>query len=700
MRILLLMTLLFFASGASIYAEPELVEVARLGRGTARTLSWHPGGNMLAIGGSAGIWLFDKDYQQINHYSTSPVQWIRFSPDGKYLMVSFTNSEMTAIWQFDSNGTLLGGSQAVALNSYYARWSPDSKWIATYHGQWKQGEFQGVQVEVWNVTSLERIWTDYIFDNIVDVVWSPNSQYLASASRDGTIVIIDADSGEIQQTIPLQDDLNQRTLFDVTGIAVDNMGQGLWLTFDGSTSLWHLDLQDNELTESDIHAPYVYYRLEGLESFPNSNYMIVENQGGGGAEGSLYILSEGVEPTQIAYQDTIIDYTWASGTYRFITLTNNGMVRDIDLKSDVQTEQQLFANSGRIEWSPNSRWLLETTGYNPFDFSYPIMVWDISKTNFESYQPNHVMYPYLSAKWSRWLPDGDTVMVFSDITVPHALCLTYDVERWNVRDDVVSLFWEVGICGLQNAPDLEINWDYVIDWTDDFGLVASASGEEIFVAKESTYNEKIVTFTAEGHVKSVDWSPDENYLLSISEDQESERSFVEVWSLSSADRVIQLPVSENFVSANWSPDGQSMTIVEGENEIYTLSIIDTLTVDKHIELTFDAMPALKWKPDGLQLAVNRTPIEREAIDIIDVETGDVIPLVTHRDVISITGFDWHPSQDWLAISTGYKLIIYDVDHQSILTSIDSDNYIIGWPPDGTMLATRHPGQIISIWIRI
>jgi len=672
-----------------VRAQAEISEIARLGRGSASSLSWRPDGEILAVGGSAGVWFFDPDYQQLAHYPDFPAWKIEFSPDGNYLAVS-NFDDITEFWRLGSEGELLARSEALSLYGYNLRWSPDSKNISTFYARRKDREFQGMQLNIWDAAGQLR-WSIPVSDSVVDVVWSPDSQYLAAIDEDGSIVVMDSATGETTQIIQLPQEM-----YSPTGIAFQDDGEGFWLIFEGSQKLWSWNLRENRLIETPSEMQFVFGGLWRLEKQPDGQFLTTRDFGGGGAPGGIYILGEEIVPIFIMYDDYIVDYAWMPGTNRLTLLTGNGMIRDRNVLSDDSTEYQLFASQNVIAWSPDSRWIVQTTGTNPSNFSYPVMLWDVTQAGLESYQPDQVMYPYLSAKWSRWLPDSQHVMVFSDNTVPHALCLIYGLEKWAIFDDAVTYEWEGGLCGLQNMPDTsDLNWDYVGDWTEDFSRAASAYRNEISIFKEIPDNDLITKFEAEARVISVDWSPHANYLLAVSERQDTGEIFVEVWELSTRKRMFLLPLTEPLIWAEWSPDERSLEIVTGSEADYTLSIVDVPTGSKRFDISFIGLPTIRWKPDGTQLAIMQTPIEGEKIDIVDSQTGEAFPLVTMSDVITITGMDWHPSGNFLAISTGSELRIYE--DRSVVTSVSSESRVIAWSPDGTMLATRYPDETIGIW---
>jgi WD40 repeat protein len=50
----------------------QITQLARLGRGSASYLDWHPEGEMIALGGGWGMWLLDQDFQEVLHFTDLP----------------------------------------------------------------------------------------------------------------------------------------------------------------------------------------------------------------------------------------------------------------------------------------------------------------------------------------------------------------------------------------------------------------------------------------------------------------------------------------------------------------------------------------------------------------------------------------------------------------------------------------------------
>ena len=61
---------------------------ARLGRGIVKVVQYSPDGTRLAVGGDAGIWLYDVATREVKFLltdHTGPVHNVAFSPDGRIL---------------------------------------------------------------------------------------------------------------------------------------------------------------------------------------------------------------------------------------------------------------------------------------------------------------------------------------------------------------------------------------------------------------------------------------------------------------------------------------------------------------------------------------------------------------------------------------------------------------------------------------
>ena len=156
---------------------PEGV-LARLGKGTVEEVAFSPDGQVLAVAGSIGIWLYDvATYRELALLAghTDVISSVSFSPDGS--MLASGGSEVI-LWDVSSRSQLatLQGHSPVSF-------SPDGSMLASG---------SGFDVVLWDVSSRGQLaaleghtaW-------ISSVSFSSDGSMLASGGGDGTVILWD-----------------------------------------------------------------------------------------------------------------------------------------------------------------------------------------------------------------------------------------------------------------------------------------------------------------------------------------------------------------------------------------------------------------------------------------------------------------------------------------------------------------------------
>ncbi len=145
-----------------------------------------------------------------------------------------------------------------------------------------------------------------------------------------------------------------------------------------------------------------------------------------------------------------------------------------------------------------------------------------------------------------------------------------------------------------------------------------------------------------------------------------------------------------------SPQGDKIAFISDRNDyfdVYVISTIDnkiTKVVDGQRTKNFEELhlltPGMSWSPDGKRIALAAKSGERDAIYLIDVNSGDEEKIVIELD--GIFTVDWSRQGDKLVFvgNTSYQSDIYTYDLASkTLVNITDDPFSDSqpvWSPDG------------------
>jgi WD40 repeat protein len=240
----------------------RLQQQAILGHGAADRAAWSPDGAHLAVGSSAGIWLYNSaDFTASPHLLETPsgsLIDLVYSPDGTRLAATFAPDTL-AIWDGVTGARLPGVDDSSIYAPTHLAFSPDSQTLAiyaskrvkmwdlqtgTWTGEFESGSAAGIavnpatgeiaaisnQVTLWNpATGASRTIRDV---SGTAITYSPDGALLAVSREDGTLQVVDSQTGTERFSVPAHAGPINQVTFSPDGTNLVTASE------DGSLRLW------------------------------------------------------------------------------------------------------------------------------------------------------------------------------------------------------------------------------------------------------------------------------------------------------------------------------------------------------------------------------------------------------------------------------------------------------------------------------
>lgn len=566
-----------------------MVELARFGRGTINDIAFSPDGQILAVAGGLGVWLYEADTLGLTRHieTESELRDITWSPDGGALAsarrdgsisiwnagsgasvrvwdanrascvawspdgsVLASGSELGSVflWNADT-GELMDSLEGLPSELRDVAWSPDGTMLAA----------GGVEIPVivWNVVTgeqMRRLAQEYSSASILNVAWSPDGSLLAGAPNGGTVMSWNVETGE---------QIGQ----------LSGSGSVAWSP-DGTqliTGGWGV------VAVIDAASGEEAFRLSSFSSSSGLFLDVAWSPDGStlasGEDTGRIQLWDAATGEEIAAREEhtsrISSITWspdgtmlASGSSRSINIW------DAETGAMIETSAEgYFVFAFHMAWSPAGDWIAYQTAYG---------VAETSSSTVDFVSPGEVM------GWE-WSPDGRML-----IYVPFG-----ERNLW-IRDLQAGEFFPV-------SEDLEI-LPIRYGWSSDGNTLAIAS-----------------------------WTREGGGRISYSDTH-------------TAEITNSIEVGEAIHDMAWSPDAEIMGILDYGENVVTLRDAETGELLAVLEAPDGGLTSMSWSADGEVLA---TGVANGTIILWDGETGEQLAVLEgHTSRVSTVA--WSPYRFILA----------------------------------------------------
>jgi WD40 repeat protein len=627
-------------------------EIAQLGRGTITSAAWRPDGQAIAIAGSAGIWLYTPNFDDIAHIEGYLLGDVAWSPDGTRIAASGYGSTTTEYYdgsgsQYASAGSIMIWdaetfeaveliSQSEAEGAESVTWNSDGTKLASVR--------IGVGVSVWDAASGNKVFESITEPGVSPIYfaeWSPNGQMLAGITTE-YIVVLDMRTGT--------ELIRFRTDEPFSQLAWDSDNRIFYAVRDNDLKRFDL-FQEESPTGSSNERPVITYAM----AMHPDGHLIATGTWDGDIYISDWVLSNDTVVLR-GHTGKITDVAWSPDGSQLLSISEDGTARIWNSDGvNIATLTKHFspvATVDAVSWSPDGSQLVSVHQ------DYTLRVWDrVSGEVLHTIAPpqeiatNRIYSPSVA-----WSPDGTQIASTDSM-----------VRIWNAADGSL----------IKSLPgQLFVSWS-----PDGTKLITRADDGGISILDVDS-GRIADHLPQETRAYTASWSGDGLRIVYANNPVEDEMAMVRVYNL------IEHKLEHTFQglpSATWRADRTQLATTNGawlhirdlDSELPVLSIPS----NAHI---------LAWHPSGTRIAANQfnTPTD-SPIMIWDTTSGELLSVIP--DAYSFVFGRRNPNGRLIWSNDGQYLA--GVGYDGIIRIWQEHGTAqISVPPTPTPPSTYHPPQ--------
>lgn len=525
-----------------------------------------------------------------------------------------------------------------------------------------------VGVSRYDGETLEPLWQTVSTVPVLETAVSPDEQWLLVGLADGGLWLLDAESGEVSQSLP-----GYNSEIGVTALA--------WQPSE--TDAYHIAVGFND--GNILLAAVAAGDVQNVGAFPKAGSGVVSlafNPDGrilaaSSRTGSILILDVGTQLRlgQLDGHETgeaILALDWSAAGDMIVSGNKSGEIIEWDMRQ--------FEPLNRL---PSQTEEIITLAYLADGEQFVAISADGRVT----------MWPSGGSEPAQTWQSGTTAVHAADWAAEAYFALVDGagpIDVWAYTD---GEFRDMPTATL-HGYGAHVDQVTAVDYSPDGNTLASTLGDDVMLWQTDDYELKHRLAGHETAVASLVWSPDSQQIASADRD-----GVIRIWNADDGELVKRWQAHERpITSLAWSPNGEKLLSVGSLDDTAVIWNIITLEPVHTIHGEGDGLWSTAWSPNGELVVVGST--EGKMFFWNAENPGDAPEATAFRHLSWVTDMEWFPDSEHL-VSGGAEsqVIIWNVPQRNsaVLPGHSQPVRGVAVHPEGGQVASASLDDLVVVW---